>query len=95
LEEYCRITNMHLNHDKRTGYVKGYALVEVDTIDDAMEILDAHKSQKIEVLGRELEIDFAFVQPPRADNSGRRKNAHSSKGRHNDEQARDISPSRI
>lgn len=92
LEDFCRITNLHLNHDKRTGFVKGYALVEVSSLDDAMEILDAHKEERIEILGQELDIDFALVKPPHKEE--RRRNAHTTKGRHNSEDERDISPSR-
>lgn len=63
-EEYCRVVNLHLNMDKRTGYAKGYALIEFRDIDDAKEIMDLHNEKKIEILGRQLELDYAFVEIP-------------------------------
>lgn len=87
-EEYARVMNLHLNLDKLTGYAKGYALVEFKSIGDAFEVLETHKQKKIEVLGRTIDIDFAFVDK-RLNNSyrGGSRGIESS-------QDRDASPTR-
>ncbi|RKF58511.1 RNA-binding protein 8A [Erysiphe neolycopersici] len=60
--EYGDIKNLHLNLDRRTGYVKGYALIEFPTLDEARAAIDgAHKSKLLE---QTVDVDFAFVSPP-------------------------------
>lgn len=63
-EEYSRITNLHLNYDKYSGFVKGYAFMEFKDIEDVIEIMKAHREEKIKVLGRVVGLDYAFVESP-------------------------------
>ncbi|KAK4047381.1 hypothetical protein OIV83_005428 [Microbotryomycetes sp. JL201] len=60
--EYGDVQNLHLNLDRRTGYVKGYALIEYAKREEAeAAIAGASGSQLLE---QTIKCDFAFVRPP-------------------------------
>lgn len=58
--EFGKVKSMHLNLDRQTGYVKGYILVEYGDLEEAQRAIEEGNGQ--EVLGREIQLEFAFVE---------------------------------
>mmetsp|Transcript_17114 Transcript_17114/g.42039 ORF Transcript_17114/g.42039 Transcript_17114/m.42039 type:complete len:112 (+) Transcript_17114:17-352(+) len=61
--EYGEIRKLELPLDRRTGFVKGYALVEYETKAEADEALAA--MHEAEFMERTIGVAYAFLDGPR------------------------------
>ncbi|TIB61755.1 hypothetical protein E3P77_03945 [Wallemia ichthyophaga] len=85
--DFGHIRNLHLNLDRRSGYVKGYALLEFESYEDAKKAID-HASGT-ELLEKVVHADFAFSVPP----PGFQDGAAKQKQKQNHDRRRSGSPS--
>ena len=61
--EHGEIKNCVLNLDRRTGYVKGYALLEYASLEEAQQTIADFDQQ--DYMGKTLRVDWAFKKKPR------------------------------
>lgn len=59
--DYGQIKNMHINLDRRTGYLKGYGMIEYERLKEAETAIENMNGKTI--LGKTIQVDFAFKKP--------------------------------
>eukprot|EP01038_Epipyxis_sp_PR26KG_P010073 gene10073-13536_t len=58
--EHGDVKNIHVNLDRRTGFVKGYALVEYETYEEALTTIKSLNGA--EILGQSVQVGWAFTK---------------------------------
>lgn len=69
--DFGDIRNLHLNLDRRTGFVKGYALIEYNDQSEAQGAIDEMDGGVI--MGQEVRVDWAFRAGPSRSGGGNRR----------------------
>lgn len=61
--DFGEIKNLHMNLDRKTGFVKGYCLIEFPEKADAQRAIDEMDGK--DLLGKRIHVDWAFMNHPR------------------------------
>ena len=66
--DFGDVKNIHLNLDRATGFVKGYALIEYEKFEEAKSAVKQMNGK--ELLGQTVVVDFSFSKKPNSSGVG-------------------------
>ncbi|KAL7675180.1 hypothetical protein ACOME3_001445 [Neoechinorhynchus agilis] len=69
--DFGKLKNLHLNIDRRTGFIKGYAMIEYEKYTEARRAIS--QIDGTEFLGRIIRVDWAFRRNPLVTRRDRRR----------------------
>ncbi|KAK9735973.1 hypothetical protein RND81_04G242200 [Saponaria officinalis] len=77
--EFGQLKNLHLNLDRRTGFVKGYALIEYEQFEEAQEAI--RKMNGTTMLDHTINVDWAFSNGSYKRRGNRRRSPRGRRSR--------------
>jgi len=69
--DFGLVKNLHANLDRKSGYLKGYALIEFASLPEAQKAVNELNGSSF--MGRTISVNFGFKKPLEIDNKNKSK----------------------